>query len=373
MASQKIQRWIDLLAALLRRRYPVSLEELAQEVPGYLINPNKAALRRTFERDKDELRAFGIPIETVTTPDGETVGYRLQPQHFYLPYLTLRSVTDSPKPKKVDQYGYKALSTLTFEPDELRAVVDAATRVRQLGDPLLAEHVDSALRKLAADLPVDAATSAQPELVPPRAKASTELLATLGQALEKRKQVTFSYQGISDGSESRRTVEPLGLFFLNQHWYLAARTPGEKTVKNYRVNRITEPSVNLVRPGTYDYKIPADFDLRAHARSRQAWELGAGDTIEAIVHFRAHTGAAAAAFRLGEAVQRHPQNRSFRVRRTDAFARWLLSFAGDIVPVSPRSLVDEFRGLIRETLSHHSVHPTDRPPVHPTARPPVHP
>ncbi|MGH7510773.1 MAG: hypothetical protein ACREMZ_15060 [Gemmatimonadales bacterium] len=48
MASQKIQRWIDLLAALLRRRFPASLEELAQEVPGYDTGQNKAALRRTF-------------------------------------------------------------------------------------------------------------------------------------------------------------------------------------------------------------------------------------------------------------------------------------------------------------------------------------
>src|SRR5688572_15617193 len=167
--SAKIQRWIDLLAALLRRKFPVSLEELAAEVPDYLIARSKAALRRTFERDKDELRAFGIPIETVTGPEGDAIGYRLQPQNFYLPYLTLRSAGGSSKPRKLDRYGYQALQMLAFEPDELAAVVDAAGRVRQLGDPFLAEQVDSALRKLAADLPVDAATSPDPELVPPRA------------------------------------------------------------------------------------------------------------------------------------------------------------------------------------------------------------
>jgi proteasome accessory factor B len=366
MPSQKIQRWIDLLAALLRRRFPASLEELATEVPGYDTGQTKAALRRTFERDKDELRAFGIPIETITAPDGETAGYRLQPQHFYLPYLTLRSATGTTKPKKVDQYGYKTLSTLTFEPDELNAVVAAAARVRQLGDPLLAEHADSALRKLAADLPVDAAAPPDTELVPPRAKASPELLATLGQALEKRKQVSFYYHGMGDGRESRRTAEPFGLFFLNQHWYLAARAPGEETIKNYRVNRVTEPNVNASRPGTPDYEIPGDFDLRNHARSRQAWELGTSDAIDAQVHFRATTGAAAAALRLGEPVSGYPHDRRFRVRRTDAFARWLLSFVGDIVPVSPRTLVDEYRDLVRATLSHHS---TAQPPRGPAALP----
>src|SRR3954447_26345597 len=118
MPSQKIQRWIDLLAALLRRRFPVSLEELSREGPGYLIAKNKAALRRTFERDKDELRTFGIPIETVTSLEVEAIGYRLQPWNFYLPYLTLRSATGTTKPKKVDKYGYHALQTLAFDPDQ---------------------------------------------------------------------------------------------------------------------------------------------------------------------------------------------------------------------------------------------------------------
>ena len=71
MKSPKLQRWIDLLAALLRRRFPVTLEELSPDVPAYAVARQKTALRRTFERDKDELRAFGIPIETVTGPEGE--------------------------------------------------------------------------------------------------------------------------------------------------------------------------------------------------------------------------------------------------------------------------------------------------------------
>jgi predicted DNA-binding transcriptional regulator YafY len=159
------------------------------------------------------------------------------------------------------------------------------------------------------------------------------------------------------GSDSvgRRTVEPFGIFFLNQCWYLAARTAGEETVKNYRLNRIAEAEVNGKTPGTPDYEIPRGFGLREHARSRQAWELGAGDAVVATVAFRARTGAAAAAFRLGEVVEGHPQTRRFRVRRSDAFSRWLPSFAGDIVPVAPRDLVDEYQELVRETLNHHAT------------------
>ena len=355
LKTPKLQRWLDLLAALLRRHYPVTFEELIPDVPDYAAPGQKPeSRRRTFERDKDELRAFGVPIETMPARDGEVMTYQLRVRDFYLPYLTVRS-DRSGRPRKIDRYGYQSLPSLAFEPDELAAVAAAAARVRQLGDPLLAEHAESAMRKLACDLPVDAAGRDEPDarLVPPRARASSELMVLLDGALRARKRVTFRYRSMGSGADGLREAEPFGLFYLNQHWYLAARAPGDTTVKNFRLNRITDAKANPGRPGTPDYEIPAGFDLRAHARSRQAWELGAGDAVVATVHFRSRTGAAAAAHRLGEEVPGHPDRRHFRVRRSDAFARWLLSFGGDLVPIAPGDLVEEYRGLVRETLSHH--------------------
>ena len=69
-APTKLQRWLDVVAYLAARRLPVSTEELWQNVPAYAAGVDgskkeKARVRRTFERDKDELRDLGIPIETV--------------------------------------------------------------------------------------------------------------------------------------------------------------------------------------------------------------------------------------------------------------------------------------------------------------------
>jgi proteasome accessory factor B len=353
MTAPKIQRWIDLLAALLRHHYPVTFEQLIPEVPAYAAEQKEESRRRTFERDKDELRRFGVPIETVPAADGELQAYRLRIRDFYLPYITLRSQGGA-KPRKLDPYGYRSLPSLSFEPEELAAVVDAAARVRDLGDPLLAENAESAMRKLACDLPVDAAGRQDTRLVPPKARAAPDLLVTLDRALESRKQVSFRYRGIGSGTTARRSAEPFGLFFLNQHWYLAARGSGESVVKNFRLNRIDDLEVNDNRPNTPDYEIPGTFDLREHARSRHAWELGDGDVVLATVAFRARSGAAGAAFRLGEVVEGHPARRRFRIRRSDVFARWLLSFAGGLVPVAPKDLVEEYNGLVRETLAHHA-------------------
>ena len=347
--SSKTQRWIDLLAALLSRAFPVSLEALKAEVPSYGASKSKVALRRMFERDKDELRSFGIPIDTVETDDGEQ-GYRLRARDFYLPYLTLRS-DSAPKPRKVDAYGYKALAQLAFEPEELEAVVAGAARARQLGDPILAEHVESAMRKLACDLPVDAAAGDGTTVVPGEA-IPADLLAALGRALEQRKRARFTYRSMYSDESTSRTVEPMGLFFLNGHWYLAARAGASQPVRNFRLSRIRDLEFNAGMPGTPDFEIPSEFDLKEHARARQAWELGEGESVEVAVRFRVDSGAARAARQLGEATDQ-PDVRSFRVRRPGPFNRWMLSFAGDLEPLSPPEMVQQYGQLVAATLRHH--------------------
>jgi hypothetical protein len=58
----KLQRWLDLIAYLVGRRLPVAVEELMEKVPAYAEKWNtgedtpRATRRRTFERDKEELR-----------------------------------------------------------------------------------------------------------------------------------------------------------------------------------------------------------------------------------------------------------------------------------------------------------------------------
>ena len=225
MKSPKLQRWLDLLAALLRRHYPVTFEELIPDVPAYAAPGQKTeSRRRTFERDKDELRAFGVPIETVPGPDPEVKAYQLRVRDFYLPYLTLR--TERPaRPRKIDRYGYQSLPSLAFEPDELAAVAAAAARVRQLGDPLLAEHAESAMRKLACDLPVDAAGRDEPDtrLVPPRARASSELMVLLDGALRARKRVDLPLP--LDGERRRRRARGGAVRALLPQPALVSRRP----------------------------------------------------------------------------------------------------------------------------------------------------
>ena len=355
-APPKIVRWTDLLASLLRNRYAISFEQIAREVPGYGAGEkDRASVKRMFERDKKELLRFGVPIETVLDEKGEPTLYTVARTNFYLPYLGLLDAARRPSPPrrgKVGREGYRMLQALAFEPDELAAVAEAAARVRALGDPGVAADADSAMRKLAYDLPVGAtAAERAPHVVPARAQPDPAAFAVLDEALRDRKVVTLDYRSMGSDRTAARTVEPYGLFYLHGHWYLAGRDRDAGDLRNFRLSRMSGVRRNTARESTPDYEVPPGFRLREHARSRQAWELGDGDAREVDVRFVRDTGAAAAAARLGAEIEGAPDRRRFTVRRQDAFVRWLLAFAGDARPVAPADVVAEFDAQLRATLA----------------------
>lgn len=360
-ADAKLQRWIDLLAVLLAHHFGITFERIRREVPGYASDPsksqtaNEAAIARMFERDKNDLRALGFPIDAKLSSDGEDLGYTIDPREVYLPYLSLASTTGRSKPRKVAKQGYRALPELTFEPDELDAVLRAATPASTLGDPLLDEQFASALRKLTFDLPVGLTRTGVDQVTGggvPRASAEQlgPQLRTLGEALLRLKRVTFTYHSIGSDAVASRTVEPYGLFIQSAVWYLAGRDTAKDVLRNFRVGRISDVELNEHKPQSTDYEVPPKFRLSTHARSREAWEIGDGDADEMIVEFTGTSRAARAAAALGTPVAGSRQ-RSFQVRRVDSFARWLLSFAGDTKPVSPPVLSEAYGALVEETLA----------------------
>ncbi len=305
------------------------------------------ALMRMFERDKDELRVFGVPIETVAFGDPQVLGYRLRPRDFYLPFLAV-ATSGRAATRPMPQPGYRSLPLLAFEPDELAAVAEAAVRVRQLGDPLLAADAERAMRTLTFDLPgIDGVRGAE-RVVAERVDERT--FALLARAVFDRKTTTFDYAAPAPGVTGRRDVEPYGLAFLGSHWYLVARDRGRGQLRTFRLGRMSGVIVNRARAQSADYEIPPSFSLEQHARTRSAWSLGDGAVLDAVVDFIGSSGAVRAAMKLGAPVSGSPGRRRFEVRRVETFARWLLAFGGNALPIEPPELLSAFDRLARATL-----------------------
>jgi proteasome accessory factor B len=85
MSRRKTERLLSLVVCLLSTGRFLTADPDPAAVPGY---PEQDAFKRMFERDKDELRELGIPLETGPNhPFDEEPGYRIRQQAYELPEI----------------------------------------------------------------------------------------------------------------------------------------------------------------------------------------------------------------------------------------------------------------------------------------------
>ena len=287
----KLERLLNLTAALLHAEIPLTAEELRDRVGGY--PDTKATFRRAFERDKDDLRSMGMPLRVEPVPgvDPPVDGYRLDR----------------------DEY---AGTELAFEADELAALHLATSLVRLDGD-------DTALVKLGAaggNAPTDSVGR-----VP-----FNDTLATLIGAAVDRKALAFTYNDVE------RIVEPWKLSFTRGHWYLSGFDRLREDQRLYRVDRI-EGDVSLSGPAEAPVgDVNEPIDLRG-------WELGDGPAVEATIVVDADQ-AAYARHILGDVVDQPDGSvtATLDVRNIDAFRSFVLSFLEHAEILEPADLRSDF-------------------------------
>ncbi|MDX1396517.1 MAG: WYL domain-containing protein [Gemmatimonadota bacterium] len=364
----KTQRWLDLIAFLIGHRFPVPVEQIMKNVPAYTADyesgdeTRMASVRRKFERDKDELRDLGIPIETLeySTNYGaeREEGYRLQRSNFYLPYLRIiggETPGDAP-PGGPRQEG---AGTLDVPHDEMGTALNALSRAAALPSfPFVAE-ARSAFRKLTGNLDPGALEGRVTYAADDDAGVTRDRLRALAGALDRRKTVRFTYHGIHRGETTEREVHPWGLFFQGGSWYLTGHDVGRDAKRTFRVSRMEDPDVNHLAPGSPDFEVPDDFDVTAHT-GRSAWELGPDEEepVAARVHFafpRSLWADRNAHGRLVEALDDGSAIREFEVRQVNPFLRWVLTLQGDARIVDPPALADELLVLARKVIEIHEA------------------
>jgi proteasome accessory factor B len=230
MSRRKTERLLNLVICLLATRRPLPAEQIRHAVPGYDRDGDEA-FQRMFERDKNELREIGIPIDVVRDPWEDEPGYRIERQSYELPDITL-------------------------EPDEA-AVLGLAAQVWQRAS--LAEAASGALLKLraagvATDAPVG--TGALELRVDTRDPA----FPALWDAVRDRRVVRFDYRGAGSENVRSRTVEPWGVVSRRGRWYVAGFDRGRDAPRAFRLSRITGQVALVGRPGTVE--VPQGVDLR---------------------------------------------------------------------------------------------------------------
>ena len=225
----KLERLLNLTAVLLDTDRPLSADVIRSRVEGY---PEAlASFRRSFERDKEDLRSLGIPltIERVPGIEPPVDGYRISADDYYLPDPGL-------------------------DADELAALhlASMAVRVEGLGER-------EALWKLGGLVDADAGAVANAVVSMPTNPA----LVPLFEAITRKQPVGFGYNG------EARNVDPWRLEFQRGRWYLTAFDRAREAERNFRLDRIegvVEPRGEL---GTATQPTESTPN-----RVLQPWEIG---------------------------------------------------------------------------------------------------
>jgi proteasome accessory factor B len=306
VSKQKTERLLSLVVCLLSSRRYLTAWQIREAVPGY--PDTSEAFKRMFERDKDELRELGIPLETgVNSATDEEIGYRISRQAYELPEIAL-------------------------EPDEA-AVLGLAARVWQRAE--LAGAAAGGLLKLRA-AGIDAEEASQPG-IEPRLETGEAAFGPLWRAVRDRRPVSFNYQAPGRAAAQRRNLEPWGVVNRHGRWYVAGLDSDRGEERVFRLSRIDGPVTFTGPPGSVT--VPDGVSVRDSVR---AWDASAPAVRDAVLRVRHGAGHGLRRRASSDRPSPEPGWDLVRAPFSDVawYADYIASFGADAVVLEPVDLRD---------------------------------
>jgi proteasome accessory factor B len=314
MSRRKTERLLSLVVCLLSSQRYLTATQIRAAVPGYPDSFD--AFKRMFERDKEELRELGIPLEVGTNASqDEELGYRIPRQAYVLPDIRL-------------------------EPDEA-AMLALAARVWRQAE--LAGAAAGALLKLRA-AGVEAEETSQPGIEP--RLTGEAAFGPLWEAVRDRRPVAFSYRAAGRSEPQRRQLEPWGVVNRHGRWYVAGHDQARDAVRVFRLSRI-EGQVEFSGPRG-SVSVPEGTDVRELVRE---WDTHPVEQQAAVLRVRAGT-----CYGLRRRATREQPGGDWDlvdVPFSDAgwFAEHVASFGADVVVSEPADLRDAVMTRLKGALA----------------------
>lgn len=322
------ERLFSLVLALLATEAGLTKNEILSTVQGYRqrysIGGDNSALERQFERDKDDIRELGVPLETVAAPDdpgnNQNLRYRIPKGSYDLP------------------------PDLRFSPEEMTLLSLAAAAWKEGSLSAESRRAIMKLRSLGVETDDPIVGYA------PRLRAREAAFEPLSIALERKTIVTFSYLKPGEVAARLRTVAPLALVQHQGRWHLQGIDQDADEPRTFLLSRI----VDGVRATTATFEADGG-DYAAHALDEleRIWQSNV-----AIVNVQPDTDAAV---RLGK---RYGSDRApasdphepLTVHYSDLniLADELASYGPEVRVISPDGVRDAVIARLRRTIADHT-------------------
>ncbi|CAD5997808.1 Putative DeoR-family transcriptional regulator [Agreia sp. COWG] len=322
------ERLFSLVLALVATEIGLTKNEILEAVQGYRqkFRPGEdnSSLERQFERDKDDIRELGVPIETIESPtdpgNNQALRYRIPKGEYDLP------------------------RDISFTPEET-TLLNLAAMVWREGS--LSGESRRALLKLRS-----LGTEATEQLVgyAPRIRTRDTAFGPLTDALAKAVQVKFDYLKPGEPVARGRTVSPTAVVQHQGRWYLQGLDMQAHADRTFLLSRIVGPVQSTRTPSAS--ASPAGAGDTALAELDEIWR-----THVAVVETKPGTDAES---RLGKRRgSEHLADGRIGLHFTDLalLADDLAAFGPEVFVVSPPELVAAVVQRLRTVSSDHEDAP----------------
>ncbi len=192
------ERLTNLVVALMATEIGLTKQQILDNVSGYRQRADAgvraAALEKMFERDKDELRALGVPVQTIGDPgdpqDLREARYRIPQAEYDLP----SDIDFSAAELAVLRLAGSVWSAESSSSDALSGV----RKIRALG--------------IDGDEPIIGFA--------PRITTRDAAFAPVQEAIEKSRVIQFDYLKPGEEAPRRRSIRPLALVDYEARWHV---------------------------------------------------------------------------------------------------------------------------------------------------------
>jgi proteasome accessory factor B len=213
------ERLFSLVLALLATEAGLTKAEILSTVQGYRqrysTSGDNANLERQFERDKDDIRDLGVPLETIDSPgqsgNNQNLRYRIPRGDYELP----ADISFSPEETTLLNLAAMVWREGSISGESRRAIL----KLRSLG--------------VVTDEPVIGYA--------PRLRVRDVAFEPLTSALDKHVIVRFGYLKPGEQDARVRTVAPIALIQREGRWILHGQDQDAGSTRNFLLRRIVTP------------------------------------------------------------------------------------------------------------------------------------
>ncbi|GAB37839.1 MULTISPECIES: helix-turn-helix transcriptional regulator [Gordonia] len=214
MVTSKVERQINLVICLLSTKQYVTAEYIHRNVSGYHDQERSdEAFNRMFERDKNDLRDLGVPLVTGPSPESGIEGYRIDPDSYSLPDITLDE----------QEAAAIAMAAALWDNSDVSTISQTAV-----------------LKLQAAGIDVRADDEIGVAAVSQRSLGGEQSLAPTLAAIDGGQAITFTYRAGATSSGETRTLEPWGVVTHRGRWYVVGHDRGREATRTFRLSRLSD-------------------------------------------------------------------------------------------------------------------------------------